>query len=61
MATTVVTTARTTSIATIALRRSTRSVITPAGRVNSIHGSRWATATSAISSGLRVTAEASHG
>ena len=52
---------RSTSIATIALRRSTRSVITPAGSVKTSHGRRWATSTSATSSGLRVTAEASHG
>ena len=48
-------------MATIALRRSTRSVITPAGRVKISQGSRWATATSAIRIGLRVIAEASQG
>ncbi len=61
MATNAVSTARRQSIATIALRRSTRSVITPAGSVNTSHGSRWATATTATRIGLRVTAEASHG
>jgi hypothetical protein len=48
-------------MAIMALRRSTRSVITPAGRVNRSHGRRWATTTVATSSGFRVTAEASHG
>ena len=52
---------RSESIATIALRRSTRSVITPAGSVNTSHGRRWAAATSAMSNGLRVMAVASHG
>ena len=52
---------RSESIATIARLRSTRSVITPAGRVNTSHGKRCATATSAISNGLRVIAVASHG
>ncbi len=52
---------RTTSISTIALRRSTRSVMTPAGNVNTSQGSRWATAMRAISSGLRVMALASQG
>ncbi len=42
-------------------RRSTRSVITPAGRVKSSQGRRVATATRAMCTGLRVTAEASHG
>jgi hypothetical protein len=46
---------------TISRRRSWRSVITPAGSVNSSHGRRWTTATRAISSGLRVTAVANHG
>ena len=46
---------------TIARRRSTRSVITPAGSVKTSHGRRWATITSAIRIGLRVTADASHG
>ena len=41
--------------------RSKRSVITPAGSVKSSHGSRWATATSAMRIGFRVTADASHG
>ena len=36
-------------------------MITPAGRLNTSQGSRLATDTSPISSGLRVTAEASHG
>jgi hypothetical protein len=52
---------RSTSIVTIALRRSTRSVMTPAGRVNSSQGMRCATATVATRIGLRVTAEASQG
>ena len=46
---------------TIRRRRSWRSVMTPAGSVNSSHGRRWTTATRAISSGLRVIAVASHG
>ena len=47
--------------ATMARLRSTRSVITPAGSVNTSHGRRCAAATSATSSGLRVIAVASHG
>jgi hypothetical protein len=47
-------------MAIMILRRSTRSVITPAGSLNTSHGSRCATAISAMSSGSRVTAEASH-
>ena len=49
------------SIDTISLRRSTRSVITPAGKVKTSHGSRCATAMRLMSRALRVTAEASHG
>jgi hypothetical protein len=36
-------------------------VITPAGSVKISQGKRWATAMRAMSTGLRVTAEASHG
>ena len=43
------------------LRRSTRSVMTPAGSVKISQGRRWATATRAMSTGLRVTADASQG
>jgi hypothetical protein len=35
--------------------------MTPAGSVNSSQGRRWTTPTTAISRGLRVIAEASHG
>jgi hypothetical protein len=35
--------------------------MTPAGNENSNHGSRWTTATRAISNGLRVMADASQG
>ena len=49
------------SIAMIIFRRSKRSVITPAGRVNINQGSRLATATVAIKSGDLVTAEANQG
>ena len=60
-ATTTVNVPRMMSIHTIALRRSTRSVITPAGKVKTNHGNRCAAATIAISSGLRVIAVASQG
>jgi hypothetical protein len=60
-ATTVVSTKRSPLAPTIRRRRSWRSVITPAGSVNKSHGSRWATATRAMSSGLRVIADASQG
>ena len=60
-ATSAVSTKRTVLAPTISRRRSLRSVITPAGSVNSSHGRRWTTATRAISSGLRVTAVANHG
>ena len=56
-----VSTARIALAPTISRRRSLRSVMTPAGSVNSSHGRRWTTPTRAISSGLRVIAEASHG
>ena len=56
-----VSTARAALAHTIRIRRSWRSVITPAGSENSSQGSRWATATTAISKGLRVIADASHG
>ena len=46
---------------TIVTRRSTRSVMTPAGRLKISHGSRLATLTRPIRNGLRVTAEANHG
>lgn len=42
------------------MRRSNRSLITPAGRLNTSHGMRPATPTRAISMASRVTAEASH-
>jgi hypothetical protein len=45
----------------ISFLRSTRSVITPAGSVNTSHGILEATATIAISRAFRVTAEASYG
>ncbi len=61
MATTTVSSPRRKSIATIARRRSTRSVITPAGKVNKSHGRRCTAATRAIRRGLRVIAVASHG
>ena len=60
-ASTAVRTARTALAPTIKRRRSLRSVMTPAGSVNSSHGSRWTTPTRAISSGLRVIADANHG
>jgi len=49
------------SMATIIFRRSNRSVMTPAGKVNTNHGNLENTATSAMSSGDLVTAEASQG
>jgi hypothetical protein len=61
IATTSVNPKRVKSAKTIAFLRSTRSVITPAGSVKIIHGRRCTSATPAISSGLRVSAEASHG
>ncbi len=60
-ATAMVTTARRASIATTSRRRSIRSVITPAGKLNTSHGSLVATPTRAMCRGLRVTALASHG
>ncbi|CAB4545510.1 unannotated protein [freshwater metagenome] len=48
-------------MATMIFRRSTRSVITPAGRVKMSQGSLDATAASAISIGERVMADASQG
>jgi hypothetical protein len=60
-ATTVVNTPRARSMDTIARRRSTRSVITPAGNVKTSHGRRWAANTRATRMGFRVTADASHG
>ena len=60
-ATTAASAKRQTSMLTINRRRSTRSVMTPAGSENTSHGSRPATGTSEIRSGLRVTADASHG
>ncbi len=60
-ATTRVTPARARFDMTISFARSTRSVMTPAGRLNSSQGSRWATTTREISSGFLVTAEANHG
>ena len=60
-ATTSVITERTTLAPTISKRRSWRSVKTPAGSANSNHGRRCTTATRAISTGLRVIADASHG
>ena len=49
------------SMATIIFLRSTRSVITPAGRVNISQGRRDATAAKAIRNGSRVIADASQG
>jgi len=43
------------------LRRSIRSVITPAGSVNTSHGIFCAIAITAIRAALRVTADASYG
>ncbi len=60
-ATTTVRPARNVSQTTMVTRRSTRSVMTPAGRLKISHGRRLATLTRPIRSGLRVTAEASHG
>ena len=60
-ATTRVSAARSTSQTTIVTRRSTRSVMTPAGRLKTSHGSRLATLTRPMRSGLRVTADASQG
>ena len=56
-----VSTNRTALAPDISSRRSLRSVMTPAGSVNTNHGSRWATTTRAMSTGLRVIADASHG
>ena len=60
-ATPIVSTKRIALARTISIRRSTRSVITPAGRLKISHGMRWTTATSAIRRGLRVIADANHG
>ncbi len=49
------------SAVTIARLRSTRSVITPAGKVNTSHGRRCTSTTSEIRIGLRVIADASQG
>ncbi len=61
IATPTVSRARSASILMINLRRSARSVITPAGSVNSSHGRRVATTTPAIAIGSLVRALANHG
>ena len=60
-ATTAVSTKRAALAPVIRVRRSLRSVITPAGRVKTSQGNRWTAAIRAMSSGLRVIADASQG
>ena len=60
-ATTRVRTVRNTEVDVMILRRSTLSVITPAGSVKRSHGRRCAIAMSAMRRAFRVTAEANHG